>query len=98
LGQEATEAAQALVADATPSAGPCAGRATPARVDPKPSSQKQPAKPVYRSAGDFAANDPAAFAELNNQWADEYAAWSETIACVACGEPCHDGCACPEPS
>jgi hypothetical protein len=63
-----------------------------------PSGPKRPATPVYRSAGDLAANDFAAFADLNNQWADEYVACSATIACVACGKPRDGGCACPEPS
>lgn len=83
-------------ASAKPNAWLSAGQAISTRVDPKPVSPQRPAKPRFRSAGDMAANDPDAYADLNDQFADEYAEWSQTVPCVACGVARHE-CECQEP-
>lgn len=72
LGQEATEAAQ----EPKPNAGRGAGQAIQTRVELELAPTEPPAKPRFRSAGDMAANDPEAYAEVNDLPSD--VAWSRS--------------------
>jgi len=74
-----------------------AGKLGPAEAFPIPEpieqTPMQASRLRFRSAGDMAANDPVQFEDD----AAEYAAWSATVRCVACGAVRHE-CDCQEPS